>query len=426
MIVWAAIAAFLLAGCSFREPQKQYEEKQEPPADTVLEQEKPEIEEQKPEQEQDTGKPIGSQKVIPAEEIDDETVRAGVGISQESLPSLKEKQKGKYHFDQLDEEQQLVYVEIFQIILNRGEDVRVSTMDTNEIEKIFQCVLNDHPEIFYVDGYTFTKYTLGEELKKITFTATYHMDEDKAASYQKRIDEYTRACLQGMPQTGDEYEKVKYIYEYLINRTDYNAQAEENQNICSVFLFGESVCQGYAKAMQYLLEKSGIFSTLVIGRVSEGEGHAWNLVKIDGAYYYVDPTWGDASYQIEGREKEGVENLPTINYDYLCVTTNQLLLTHTIDHVVALPECTSMDANYYVREGAFFTEVDHDKLKMLFEREYEKGSTYVTLKCATNEVYQQMEEELIGGQKIFNYLNSPDGVVKYSDNGQQLSLSFWL
>lgn len=363
------------------------------------------------------------------EEAANSDARNQAGLAEEQVPGLLDRQKGNYNFDCLNEEEQIVYVEILQILKSRGEDVQVSSMDTELIEKVFQCVLNDHPDIFYVEGYTFTKYTLGEELKKITFTGTYLMDEEEEARRQEQIDAYAERCFAGLPKGADEYEKVKYVYEYIINNTEYNARSVDNQNICSVFLFGQSVCQGYAKSMQYLLNKLDIFATLVIGRVSGGEGHAWNLVKIEGEYYYVDATWGDASYQMEegnAGAEYSQEHLPTINYDYLCVTTEQLCKTHTIDHVVELPECVAMEANYYVREGAYFTAVDEDRIAELFEREYERGTTYVTLKCSSRDIYRELEQTLIDEQQIFEYLNSPDGVVAYADNEEQLSLSFWL
>lgn len=435
LILWLAAAAVFLSSCSPDQVKELIW-----PEDTIQEEEFPLQEEaaRTPDTEEGTAGPEDPKKteqgteenrqVIPANEEDDDTVRAAVGLSDEQIVELGKTQMGKYHYDRISEAEKRLYVELYQIMIMRGEDIRVSTMDTDEIARVFQCVLNDHPEIFYVEGYTFTKYTLGEELKKLTFTATYSMDEAETDQNQSQIDAYVKDCLSGIPEGADEYEKVKYIYEYIINHTDYNALAEENQNICSVFLYGQSVCQGYAKAMQYLLNQMKVYSTLVIGRVSPGEGHAWILVRIDGDYYYVDPTWGDASYQIEGLDKEGAdsENLPTINYDYLCVTTKQLLLTHTIEPVVNLPECTSMEANYYVREGAYFTSVDKESLKSLFDREYEKGSSYVTLKCSSVEVFREMEQRLIDEQEIFRYLKSPDGVVKYADNEEQLSLSFWL
>ena len=353
-----------------------------------------------------------------------------LGAEQESSSRteqvVKRTEENGYAYSMLPEEEQNLYLEIRDALVNYEENVRLSSYDKDEISHAFQCVLNDHPEIFYVDGYTYTEYTLGDILKKITFTGNYRFSEEEMHARQEQIDNYVNQCLAGIPDDADDYTKVKYIYEYLIHHTEYDAAAEDNQNICSVFIEGRSVCQGYAKATQYLLNKAGIFSTIVLGRVVGGEGHAWNLVKIDDQYYYVDTTWGDASYQAVGGAGYPGEKIPTINYDYLCVSSEQINLTHEIDNVVDLPECNSMDDNYYVREGIYFTEWDIERIERIFREEYEKGSAYVTLKCDNYDVYSRMYDELITNQGIFKYLECPDGKVSYSKNAIQYSMSFWL
>ncbi len=369
-------------------------------------------------------------KTLPRQESD-LYIQESIGAMQEEPEPAeqviqREKEEG-YAYSKLSEDRQELYLEIRDALTHFEEDVRLSSCDKEEISDVFQCVLNDHPEIFYVEGYTYTEYTLGDILKKITFTGSYRFDQEEIAEKQKLIDAYADQCLSGMPDQADEYTKVKYIYEYLIHHTEYDAAVGDNQNICSVFIEGRSVCQGYAKATQYLLNKAGVFATLVLGRVVGGEGHAWNLVRIDGQYYYVDTTWGDASYQAVGSAAEyEEEKIPTINYDYLCVPTEQMNLTHTLDNVVELPVCDSMAANYYVREGFYFTEWNEEQAERIFAQEYEKGSAYVTLKCANAAVYGQMQDALIGRQEVFRYLTCPEGVVSYSDNEKQYSMSFWL
>lgn len=332
-----------------------------------------------------------------------------------------------YAYQCLNETEQKVYQEIYGILKSFGEDVEISLTDPEQISRLFQCVLNDHPEIFYVQGYTYTSYSQGPEIVRITLSGTYTMTPQEAGQCQEGIDAYVSECLAGLDPYGSDYEKVKYIYEYLIHHTQYNLEAKDNQNICSVFLYGESVCQGYAKAMQYLLEKAGVFCTLVIGSVSGGEGHAWNLVRMDGNYYYVDTTWGDASYQREeGLQDTWTRSFPDINYDYLGVTTEQLLRTHILNNVVELPLCESMDCNYYVREGTYLTECAEETLKQLFDAKFWNNGGYITLKASTEEVYVKLRQLLVEEQRIFEFIRQADGTVAYSDNDAQYSLSFWV
>ena len=57
----------------------------------------------------------------------------------------------------------------------------------------------------------------------------------------------------------------KYIYEYLVNNVQYVEEAPDNQNIYSALVGKATVCAGYAKANQYLLNRMGIYCTYVIG-----------------------------------------------------------------------------------------------------------------------------------------------------------------
>lgn len=298
-------------------------------------------------------------------------------------------------------------------------------LDEGDVDRIFQCVLMDHPELFYVDGYTYTKYNRGDKLVGIKFAPTYSMDLEQVWARKAEIEQEAELLIRQAEGLADEYDKVKYVYETLICNTEYDLSAPDNQNIYSVFVNHVSVCQGYAKAMQYLLERLGIACTLVQGSVDTGEGHAWNLVRVNGSYYYVDATWGDASYLPDENAQES-EYVPRVSYDYLCVTTEQLLQTHILGNIVELPVCEDTRDNYYVRENAWFTTYDREQMKKLFEKLNAGDCKEVFVKCDGWECYREIWDAMIEKQEIFDYLSTENTSVHYVHNEKQLSMSFWV
>lgn len=374
------------------------------------------------------------------EEIQEGSVQREPEVS-ETQDSFLYEGAFEYAAQSLSEEELTWYEDMKQAMGSFGGNVRLDSAaleagcDEEDIDRIFQCVLNDHPELFYVEGYSYTRYTRGDKITSVVFSGTYSIDRETAESRRREIEAAAAEILAGADEGADQYTKVKYVYDTIIRETDYDPSAPDNQNIYSVFVGNRSVCQGYAKATQYLLNRLGVECTLVLGTVETGEGqgpgaqqegHAWNLVRVDGEYYYVDTTWGDASYsRQDGEDTENI-NMPEINYDYLNVTTEELLKTHTLGDNIPMPRCVARDANYYFREGALFTSYDKEQMQQLFDRARAEDRDDITVKCADMECYNEVLTELVENHEIFRYLEATDASVAYARNDNQMSLTFWV
>ena len=69
---------------------------------------------------------------------------------------------------------------------------------------------------------------------------------------------------------------------------------DDSHSVIGIALKGRGVCESYAELYQALLNYSGIPNVMVVGTAS-GTPHAWNLVQIDGGWYFCDLTWDDTS-----------------------------------------------------------------------------------------------------------------------------------
>lgn len=351
--------------------------------------------------------------------------REEIGLSESDIIGLLEAQSGNYYFEQLGSTEKVLYAECYQILARQAEEILISTTDAEILPRVYQSIINDHPEFFYLNGYTYTQYTRNEEVQYITFSGRYTYDAGEVARRQKIIDAEVERRV-GSLMGYDEYETVKRVYEDLILSTDYSMDSPDNQNICSVFLDKKSVCNGYAKAAQYLLNDLGI-PCIIVNGTTNGDSHAWNIVQIDGAYYHMDATWGDPSYYSSAEsEKEGA---PNIDYSYLCVTDAEIRKNHYVDPQFMVPACTSTKDNYFVREGLYLNGYEEGKIQVIFEEAKAQGRNAVTLKASDAQAYQDIFSNLIENQKIFDYFGTyaADGEYKiaYSGNEEMGTISFW-
>ena len=111
------------------------------------------------------------------------------------------------------------------------------------------------------------------------------------------VDMITAGCVSDL-------ERIKAVHDWLVVNTAYDYDNYVLRNIpeCSygmegAVLYGKAVCQGYAEAFSYYMDVLGMENEMVTGTANNGNGlwigHAWNKVKLDGNWYFIDVTWDD-------------------------------------------------------------------------------------------------------------------------------------
>ncbi len=359
--------------------------------------------------------------VIDAAESEDDPSAVLPASSLEAAASdMDFSAESNYAYSQLPESTRTCYGQIYAILTGMLEKVELTTLDTEEVDLAFRAVMLDHPEIFYVKGYSIGKYMNGSILKKIVFSGTYTMSKPEAEAKRVRVDEYVQNVIDGIPDGSGEFDRIKYVYDYLIRNNEYVLEADNNQNILSVVESGRTVCQGYTKMMQLILGRMGMFCTLVNGKAcgrngvpdqddlkdsrnAEWGGHVWNIIRCNGRYYNMDVTWGDAAITLMNTDGTLSSDID-VNYEFFLVDDVSLMGTHEAEPVVAMPACYSMEDNYYNHEGVYFTSVDTSQLYRAFESALSSGGSHVFIKASSPQVYEALREHLFDDQNVFEYM----------------------
>lgn len=323
---------------------------------------------------------------------------------------------GKYAYEHLDEQGKAVYDEMLTAILGHEEKIKLSTTDLDLMRRAYAAVCGDYGGLFWVEGYVFTRYTKGEELVSLEFAPKYTMSEEERRIIQTQIDDIVKVWLGGISFNNTDYEKAKYVYELLALNTEYVKDAADSQNIISVFIKRQTVCQGYACAVQYLLEQLGIQSVIVSG-TALGDAHAWNLIRLDGEYYYMDATWGNNGY----RNGKGQET-SFIDYNYMTMTTEEMQMGHVPDQNMELPECTAVMNNYYIREGTYIEEWDPELMGFILSEAWMQKQV-VTLRFSDEILEKQAFRYFIEEGYIADYC---DGIteINYIEDNMWKEISF--
>ena len=264
-----------------------------------------------------------------------------------------------------------LYVKAYDLIAecveNRSESVSLASLGLSESE--FFTVLNTYiadPHMnFWLDpAYS---YSVGSTGVSKYFPTYNYLAGSSEAEFEKNVAAFNTEVDKIIKKAGitpkmSEYEKEKRIHDVLALHIDYTFTAN-CYNAYGAIVEKKAVCQGYSLAFQYILRLCGIQAHSVYGYAG-GNAHSWNLVRIDGNYYYTDLTWDDPVC-----EKFG--NYTDIYYYYFNVTREVMSKDHVFDPTdYELPSCTSTEASFFTMESdrKISSSASADKIAPLFDK----------------------------------------------------------
>ena len=235
--------------------------------------------------------------------------------------------QNKYLYSQLGENGKIIYEKLYENkenlktgtytiqFGNTFYDILSQENGSDKLQEEYQTAIEaftyDNPDVFYIDV---TKMYINIETIQKIFSTKYNVYINSAKDPTYLLDGFTskeqvEQCesqvmavknqILNQIAGKNDIEKMKYIHDYLVDTIEYDQTfAEKNiYNIYGALVSKTCVCEGYAKALQYLLNEAELENIIITGTATNSDGktenHAWNYVNINEKWYAIDTTWDD-------------------------------------------------------------------------------------------------------------------------------------
>ena len=194
------------------------------------------------------------------------------------------------------------------------------------------------------------KYSDGGYKGYYSGSGGYGDRRDRYQEATKKLDEVIRSLnLDGK----SDYDKFKAVTNWIVSNVRYDEDNETKyqHDLTGAVLDGLAVCDGYAGTFYYMANAVGLNALFEDGITNSNRiRHAWNLVEIDGTYYYTDPT--NAYFKEDG--EPGKELLPGQKYLFSLYTPDDTTIEDTYKNISEddyLKEHSVCKGNHNLREN---------------------------------------------------------------------------
>lgn len=318
----------------------------------------------------------------------------------------------RYAYSKLSSTEKTLYKRIVAAVKNLDPIVELpSNITNNQILRVYTLVFNSEPQFFWMDS----SYTKGAKYLYVNYKIT---DLEEIEKMQKSINTQVKSLLTKAGKQSTTYGKLKVFYDYLVLNNDSIVNSSGyNTSIYGAFNKKEDLqCVGYAKAVQYLCDLSGITSMVIVGNNEAGGTHAWNIVKCGDGYYNFDSTWGDPvndygsdyiQYEFFLVPDSWIKNISHFNANVVTNSKGEKVKLFTP------PSCTKTKYNYFIKNGINYSTSSKGMaaLKSQMKNAVKNKKNVVEIRVTSKSAYNTLLNKT-SQQELSKYAKSLSSNVK--------------
>ena len=308
-----------------------------------------------------------------------------------------EEHAGGFSREHINERQKLIYDAIFEAVEQSLPSVNlpVSGYSSSDIEAALSALLYDCPQFFWLD-FSECAYSVDGSGVTIFFSYLYSGErlERMKATLENTVNEIV-GLVEAM-RSSNEYDQAVFVHDFIAAECEYDRalSSADMHTAYGALVTRKAVCDGYAHAYRLILQRLSIECHYVPGEArgpNGTEGHAWNIVKLDGKYTAVDLTWNDMdSYIFE--DIFAADDVTS--HVFFGLSEEELRRTHKVDVNFPYTLPKAEDRNWFTEyklSGPTVESIAEAAAKILIEN-LEKSTPYVEIRLTDRAVFQEFME----------------------------------
>jgi hypothetical protein len=250
-----------------------------------------------------------------------------------------------YYYTLLSKEDQADYLKLRKAVMNHEKRVQFTATEVTSsfLATAVQIMSENDTYTFDLDSVNTrsTGYRTNGVFRASKYELIFEYKMSKA-NYMRAIaytDKKVKKFIETLPEDANTTTKLIKAHDFVADSCVYDLEYKNGYTAYAALVYGRALCEGYAKAFEYICEELGIPCVVAVGdSVDSDVGHAWNKVKVGKNWYNVDVTNDDLD--------DGFYGVNSKNYFFLADSEYKIAKEIFYDEIEE-PLATDTEHSYY-------------------------------------------------------------------------------